>query len=152
MLPLMVLSMDPGGDGPKRARNVIGIGLILLFVGVGIVKWLPPVVSACVLGIMVAAVMAYVALMAMPRAAQLSIMGAALGVTADGGYAKLSQETPVTIANGIVKLADGLVTGLGLIAKDAHVTFAHAAPYGVWSFILAMAVFMLLSFLIKHDG
>ena len=152
MLPLMVLSMDPGGEGPKRARNVIGLGLALVLVGVGIVRLLPPVVSACLLGILIAAVVAYVALIAMPRAAQISIIGAALGVTADGGYAKLSQETPVTIANGIVKLADALVTGLGLIAKDAHVAFENAAPYGVWSFILSMAVFMLLSFLIKHDG
>ena len=77
---------------------------------------------------------------------------AAIGVSADAGYAKLNDETPVTVANALVKLADALAKGIGLIAADAHVSVAEVTPNFVWSLILSTVVFMGLSFLVKHDG
>ena len=90
--------------------------------------------------------------MTMPRATQVSIMGAAIGVSADAGYAEVNDQTPVTVANALVKVADSLTKSIGIITADAHVAITEVTPIFVWSLILATIVFMGLSFLIKHDG
>jgi hypothetical protein len=95
----------------------------------------------------------YVVFIAMPRAMQISIMGAALGVTADAGYARLNDQTPITIANALVKLADSMIKSVGLIAADAQVGgIAAVTPTFVWAFIISLIFFMGFSFLVDHDG
>jgi hypothetical protein len=79
--------------------------------------------------------------------------GSGYGVSADAGYAKLNDQTPITVANGLVKLADALTKSVGLIAADAQVSMvAGVTPYFVWAFIISIIVFMGFSFLIKHDA
>ena len=149
--PMRLMSMD-SPDGPKRARTPIIYGLIVIAVLVAIVSVLPPVIAAIAIGILISAVVCYVVLMAMPRATQISIMGAAIGISADAGYAQVNDQTPVTVANGLIKMADSLVKAVGLVSTDAHVNVADVSVFGVWSFILSMIVFMGLSFLVKHDA
>ena len=151
MLPFLTLSIE-GPDGARRAAKPIigGVALIAILFGVGMV--FPPAVAASLAGVLISAVVCFVVLIAMPRAAQISAMGAALGISADAGYAKLNNQSPVTVANGLTDLADSLINGIGIVAKDAHVAVSQAVPFGVWAFILSMIAFMGLSFLIKHDG
>lgn len=150
MVQLTHLMLGP--DGPKRAGTPIGLGVAALVIAGLLVWYLPPFMAAIALGVMVSAITCFVILIAMPRATQISIMGAAIGVSADASYAKLSDQAPVTVANALVRLADALTASVGLIAADAHVSVAEVTPTFVWSFILSMIVFMGLSFLITHDG
>ena len=141
-----------GPDGPKRAGTPIVSGILFLSVCWLVCHFLPPFYAAIILGVLVASVVCFVVLMAMPRGTQISIMGAAVGVSADAGYAKFNDETPITVANALVKLADSLTKGMGLITTDAHVNVNHVTPSFVWAFIFSTIVFMGLSFLVKHDG
>jgi hypothetical protein len=147
-----VLHLMKGPTGPKRAGTPIGLGIILLIIAALVTVFVPALIAAIILGVMVSAVVCYVVMMAMPRSTQLSIMGAAIGISADASYAKLSDETPVTVANGLIRLADGLTKSIGLIAADAQVVVTNVTPQFVWSFILSTVVFMGLSFLVTHDG
>jgi hypothetical protein len=121
---------------PRRAATPIILGIAFLAVAVAAATFLPMRIAAPVLGVLVSAAVCYVIIVAMPRATQVSLMGAAIGVSADASYAKLSDQTPVTIANGLVKLADALTKSIGLVAADAQVSMvAGVTPYFVWAFI-----------------
>jgi len=148
----MVMHFMEGPGGPKRAGTPIALGVFLLALAIGVVNVLPAFFAAGVLGVLVSAVVCFVILMTMPRATQVSIMGAAIGVSADAGYAEVNDQTPVTVANALVKVADSLTKSIGIITADAHVAITEVTPIFVWSLILATIVFMGLSFLIKHDG
>jgi hypothetical protein len=99
-----------------QAAKPIIFGIVFLIVAQAIVFFFPMWIAAPVLGVLVSAAVCYVILVAMPRATQVSLMGAAIGVSADASYAKLNDQTPVTIANGLVKLADALTKSVGLVA------------------------------------
>lgn len=149
---MKVMSMEPGSGGPQRAATPIALGTVLLVVAGLIVSLLPAWVAAIVLGILAAAVTCYVVLMVVPRNAQIAFMGAAIGVSADAGYAKVTEAAPVTIANALVEWADSLMTAIGLISASSGVNVTDVAKNFVWAFILAIVMFMGLSFLVKHDG
>jgi hypothetical protein len=142
---------DPGGGGYLRAAIPIIIGALFLGLGLAAVDFLPGMGAAIAVGLLVSAGFSYVVLIAMPRATQLSLMGAAIGVSADAGYAKLNDQTPITVANALVKMADSITEGVGLIAADAKVNLPDLTPWGVWAFILSLIAFMGFSFLIRHD-
>jgi hypothetical protein len=146
------LEMMSSSTGEKRAAIPIVSGIILLAVAYAIIVLFSAFVAALLLGVLASTVVSYVILMAMPRVAQITIMGAAIGVSSDAGYAQLNDKTPVTVATGLVKLAGSLIKSITLISNDARVNIAAVTPVFVWAFILSMAVFMLLSFLITHDG
>jgi hypothetical protein len=138
---------------PMVATIPIIVGALFLGVASGVGVFLPMWIAALVLGVLVSAAVCYVIIVAMPRATQISLMGVAMGVSADAGYAQLNDQTPITVANGLVKLADALTKSVGLIAADAQVSMvAGVTPYFVWAFIISIIVFMGFSFLIKHDG
>ncbi len=140
-------------SGEVRAVVPIVSGIVLLAISVAVAEFLPIRIAAVVLGILFSAAFSYVVLVAMPRAMQISIMGAALGVTADAGYARLNDQTPITIANALVKLADSMIKGVGLIAADAQVGgISTVTPTFVWAFIISLIFFMGFSFLVDHDG
>jgi hypothetical protein len=113
--------------------------------------FLPAVYASIIIGLLIAAAASYVMLVAMTRGMQLSILGAAIGVSADGAYAKLTDQTPLTIANGIVNVANSLMQSTGLIATSAGIQVTATIPIAVWSFVLGMAAIMLASFLFKHE-
>lgn len=138
--------------GYLRAMVPIAIGLLIIYIFFVFLSLLPGKSSAIAVGILSSVVICYVVLMAMPRATQFSIMGAALGVSADAGYAKMNEETPITIANALVKLTNSIVKAIDIVSVESGGEIIDLVPYGVWSFILSSIVFMILSFLVKHDG
>ena len=89
----------------------------------------------------------------MRRSFQLGLIGMVTGVAADGGYAQLTDQTPVTVANGIVRLAEGLIKGVGIAATSAgaNVLASNSIKIGVWSFIVCTIAIMGASFLVKHE-
>jgi len=111
------MNLMEGPSGPRCAGTPIGLGVFILVLAGLLVKSLSATYAAIAIGVLAATVASFVVLMAMPRAMQISIMSAAIGVSADAGYAKINDETPVTVANGLVKLADGLRMG---DAGDRH--------------------------------
>jgi hypothetical protein len=135
-----------------RAAATVLIGLLFLGLCWCVARWMSPNYAAATIGTLVSSGASLVMLVAMPRAMQLSLFGAALGITADGAYATFTDQTPITIANGLVRLANSLGKAVGLIAADAGIGPLTVIPIGVWSFILCMIAIMGASFLVKHDG
>ena len=137
---------------PGRAGIPVFIGIVFLGLCWFVATWIAPNYAAGIIGILVSSAACFVMLVAMPRAAQLSLFGAAVGVTADGAYATFTDQTPITIASGLVRLADSLGKAVGLIATDAGTGQLTIIPIGIWSFILCTIAIMGESFLIKHDA
>jgi hypothetical protein len=137
---------------PGRAGIPVFIGIVFLGLCWFVATWIAPNYAAGIIGILVSSAACFVMLVAMPRAAQLSLFGAAVGVTADGAYATFTDQTPITIASGLVRLADSLGKAVGLIATDAGTGQLTIIPIGIWSFILCTIAIMGASFLIKHDA
>jgi hypothetical protein len=144
------LSTAKGADwGPTGIVVLTGLGFVIVCFCVIIV--FPPKYASCLLGLLVSCAACFVMICVMPRAAQLGLVGAAVGVSADGAYANLTDQTPVTIATALVNLANGLAKAVGLIASDAKLEIMEFIPLGVWSFILCTVAIMGASFLIKHN-
>ena len=116
--------------------------------------WLFPARTAAVLlGILVAIAVRHVFLNGADRAAQFGIFWAAVAVTADAAYAKLNDQTPVTVVSGIakftealVKLGDGIIRGVGLPTADARVKMASVTPDFFWALILTTILLMAVGF------
>lgn len=138
---------------PRSAWIPVVVGLGFLVICLGVAVFFPPSYAAGIVGLLVSAGACFVMLVAMPRAAQLSLFGAAVGVTADGAYANFTDQTPVTLANALVHLATSLVKAVGIVAENAlpGTGALTAIPIGVWTFILGSIAIMGASFLIKHD-
>lgn len=150
--PFINMAINPGGDGYQRVSGVIIGGLVLIGTIALVAYFLPPVAASIIVGIIISAATSAIILIATPRAAQIAVMGMALGISADAGYAQFTDKTPVTIANALVSLARAVLEGLGVIVKELNVPLSTVLGYGVWTFIFSTIVFMGLSFLIKHDG
>lgn len=139
----------------NRSSAFLVIGAGVAFAALVVAPWLllPAMWAAGITGILVSALLCLVALIAMPRAMQIGIMGAFIGVSMDGAYAKLSDATPVTMANALVDLARNIAQAIDIINGETEIAAAQATiNTGIWAFILSTIVFMLLSFLIRHDG
>jgi hypothetical protein len=137
---------------PVIAGVPILFGLVFIGIIAALIIYFPAKSASIAIGITTSACVCYIMIKSMPRAMQISLMGAAIGVSADGAYAGFTDQTPVTIANALVKLANGIGQGVGLIATNAGSQIDSIIPVGVWSFIGATVVFMGASFLIEHDG
>ena len=102
-MPLMHMQRF-NSAGRRRAATPIIYGIAFLAVAVVVAAFLPMWLAAPVLGLLVSAAFCYVVLMAMPRVTQITLMGAAMGVSADAGYAKFTDQTPITVANGLASI------------------------------------------------
>jgi hypothetical protein len=147
MMRHMMMSMPP-----NRAMLPVLVGALFLGACWLVANWLSPTYAAAIIGALVSSAACFVMLVAMPRATQLSLFGAAVGITADGAYATFTDQTPVTVANGLVRLAHGLGKAVGIVATDAGAQQLAVIPIGVWSFILCTVAIMGASFLVKHDA
>lgn len=117
--------------------------------------WLFPARTAAVLlGILVAVAIYYLFLNTADRAARLAVFWASAAVTADAAYAKLNDQAPVTILNGvakfgeaIVRLVEGMIRSTGLLqVPEARLKLAPATPEFFWALILALLVLMVVNF------
>lgn len=134
------------------------LGAILLVGAVILICWLlPNRTAALLLGALAAAALCY-ALRDGPRAPQVALMWLAIGVSADAAYAKLNDQPSFTIANGLMRLFDGLVKlvdtllkGIGIGTADARVKLGAVTPDFVWALILSLILFLWLSFLLRRE-
>jgi hypothetical protein len=134
-----------------RTGIAVGIGLMFVAVCVALALLLPLKLAAGLIGGVVSASACFVMLVAMPRSAQTSLFGVALGISSDGAYAVITDQTPVTIANALVSFARGLTNAFGIVTTDAGLDVSNVIPISVWSFILCTVAIMGASFLVKHD-
>jgi hypothetical protein len=145
-------SIEGTPEGRWRGFLPIVYGLVIIALGFAACYFLPAKYAAVVLGVLAAIIVCYVVIMAAPRGIQIAVMGTALGIGADAGYAQLNNKTPVTVANAVIDLAKSFIQATNLISDNAGIGASEVSPLFVWSFIGAAILFMLLSFLIKHDG
>jgi hypothetical protein len=126
---------------------------VILFLGIAalIIWFLPARVAAILLGVLAALAFSYFLVRRMPRAHQLAMFWAIIAVSADAAYAKLNDQTPVTVANALMKLAEGaakladaIVRGAGITAVDTRLKIATVTPDFVWTLILCAILFIWL--------
>src|SRR5215207_7961808 len=87
---------------PLEAAKAIGAGLLVIAFGGAVVAYFAPVFAAVIIGILLACVSCFILLVATSRSFQHGTFGALLGISVDGGYAKVTDQTPVTIANALI--------------------------------------------------
>jgi hypothetical protein len=134
--------------------------VVAVIVGGAVVIWfLPGRTAAIIVGIIMAALLTWFLLRSFERVTQIAILWLAIGITADAAYARVNDQTPVTIASALVKLAEAIIKlgnimigSLGLpMAPGLRPSPVSVAPEFVWAFILALIVFMAFS-LIRRDA
>jgi hypothetical protein len=134
--------------------------VLAVIVGGAVVIWfLPGRTAAIIVGIVMAALLTWFRLRSFERVTQIAILWLAIGITADAAYARVNDQTPVTIASALVKLAEAIIKlgnimigSLGLPATPGlRPSPISVAPEFVWAFILALIVFMAFS-LIRRDA
>ena len=135
---------------------VIGGGALAIYL-------LPGRTAAIIVGVIVAAILVYFLARTLERVTQIALLWLAIGITADAAYARVNDQTPVTIASALVKLAESIIKlgdivirslGIPAIPIDARRAAAapgSVAPEFVWAFILALIVFLAASLIRNED-
>ncbi len=99
-------------------RLVPAIGIVLLFVAIIASIWLlPNRGSAVILGILAGAILSFVLSRRARHVTRIAVLWTALAVTADAAYAKLNDQTPVTVAGALMKVVDAAVKASGAANK-----------------------------------
>jgi hypothetical protein len=146
-------------------REVLPTVLIVLAVVVGgalVIWFLPSRTAAIIVGIVVAALLSYFILQNLDRITQVAILWLGIGITADAAYARVNDQTPVTIASALVKLAEAIIklgnimiNSLGIPAVNADPRFraggpVSVAPEFVWALILGLVVLLAFNLLRRN--
>jgi hypothetical protein len=136
----------------RRAKPLAGVLLFLAVAG-ALILFVPARGAAAVLGIIAGAILGFVLMPRTRYPVRLAVLWAAAAIAADAAYARLNDQAPVTVANGltkvidaIVKLADPVIRGLSLTAGDPRAKVAAVAPDFVWALILSLIVAIVLGF------
>jgi hypothetical protein len=134
----------------RRAAPLAGV-LVFLAAAVALILFVPARGAAALLGILAGAVLG---LTFMPRAryaVRIAVLWVAVAVAADAAYARLNDQAPVTLANGLVKIVDAgvklaapVINGTGLAAGDPRAKVGAVAPDFVWALILSLIVTIVL--------
>jgi hypothetical protein len=120
---------------------------------------LPGRTAAVIIGVIVAAILSYYLSANFQRTTQIALLWLAVGVSADAAYAKINDQTPVTIATSLVRLAEAIIKlgdivirslGVPLVA-DSRARTASVAPEFVWAFILALVFFLAFRLMRSED-
>jgi hypothetical protein len=125
--------------------------LVFFAVAAGLILFVPARGAAALLGILAGAVLGFTLMPRTRYAVQIAVLWAAAAVVADAAYARLNDQAPVTVANGlakvidaIVKLAAPVINGFGLTAGDPRAKVGAVAPDFVWALILSLIVAIVL--------
>lgn len=119
-----------------------------------VVSLLPGRTAAVIIGVAVAALLTYFLVRGAGRATQIALLWLMIGISADAAYARVNDQVPITIANALVKVAEGLIklgdivirsVGVTLAAADPRIRPPSVAPEFVWALILSLIVFLALS-------
>jgi hypothetical protein len=134
----------------RRAAPLAGV-LVLLAAAVGLILFVPARGAAAALGVLAGAVLGFTFMPRTRYAVQLAVLWAAAAIAADAAYARLNDQAPVTVANGLtkvidaaVKLAAPIINGLGLATGDPRAKVGAVAPDFVWALILSLIVTLVL--------
>jgi prepilin signal peptidase PulO-like enzyme (type II secretory pathway) len=114
---------------------------------------LPNRTAAVILGVLLAFALSTYVLRGLERATQLAITWLTIGVVADAAYAKLNDQTPVTIAGALVKAAEGLAKLVEVLIRSIGIgggpnvqkQMASVAPEFVWALILTTTLLMVIN-------
>jgi hypothetical protein len=136
----------------RRAAPLAGV-LVFLAAAVALILFVPARGAAALLGILAGAVLGFTLVPRTRYAVQLAVLWAAIAIAADAAYARLNDQAPVTVANGlakvidaIVKLAAPVINGIGLTTGDPRAKVGAVAPDFVWALILSLIVTIVLGF------
>lgn len=136
-----------------RVRRVAPLAGVLVFLAaaVALILFVPARGAAALLGILAGAVLGFTVIPRTRYAVQLAVLWAAAAVAADAAYARLNDQAPVTLANGLTKIVDAAVklaapaiNGLGLTPGDPRAKVGAVAPEFVWALILSLIVTIIL--------
>jgi hypothetical protein len=147
-------------------REILPTVLVVIAViaaGAAVIYFLPGRTAAIIVGIIVAAALTYFLLRGFAQSTQIALLWLAVGITADAAYARVNDQTPLTIASALVKLAEAviklgdiMIRSLGIPAvadrggRAAAAAPVSVAPEFVWAFILALVVFLAFSLMRKE--
>ena len=126
---------------------------ILALAGAAAAIWfLPSRTAAVILGVLAAILLVKFVIQGLQRTPQIAIFWLSVGVVADAAYAKLNDQTPVTIASllvqfteAIVKLVDILVRSIGIAGTDLRGAITAVTPAFVWAVILTATLLMAIA-------
>jgi hypothetical protein len=134
----------------RRVAPLAGV-LVFLAAAVGLILFVPARGAAALLGILTGAILGFTLMPRARYAVQIAVLWAAAAVAADAAYARLNDQAPVTVANGLakiidagVKLAAPAISGLGLTTGDPRAKVGAVAPDFVWALILSLIVAIIL--------
>jgi hypothetical protein len=126
---------------------------VLIALAVALILFTPARTAAALLGIGAGALIAYTLMSQARYGVQTAVLWVCVAVTADAAYARLNDQTPVTLASALirivdacVKLAEPLIRGVGLAAGDPRAKVAAVAPEFVWALILTLIVMLATGF------
>jgi hypothetical protein len=146
----------------REILPTILIALAVIVAGVAVIYFLPGRTAAVIVGVIVAGLLTYFLLRSVARSTQIALLWLAIGITADAAYARVNDQTPVTIASALVKLAEAIIKlgdilirslDIPLVASDPRIRTAGpvtVAPEFVWAFILGLIVFLAFTLLRRN--
>jgi hypothetical protein len=115
---------------------------------------LPNRTAAVILGVLAGLALSTYVLRGLERATQVAITWLTIGVVADAAYAKLNDQTPVTIVGALVKVVEGavklldvLIRSIGIGGPNVRGQMAAVTPDFVWALILATTLMMVIGLL-----
>jgi hypothetical protein len=141
----------------NRSLPILGL-ILFVAVAIAVVLYVPVRGAAALLGILAGAGLSYVLSSGARHSVKIAILWAAIAITADAAYAKLNDQSPVTVANTLTKvvdagakLADPLIRGLGLGGGDPRAKVAAVAPDFVWALILSLIALISMGFIFSSS-
>jgi hypothetical protein len=136
-----------------RRLSPFAASLLFLAAAAAIIIFVPARGAAALLGILAGAYLGFTVMPGTRYAVRLAVLWVAIAVAADAAYARLNDQAPVTIANGLTKIIDAAakivgpaINSLALTPGDARAKVAAVAPDFVWALILSLIVATILGF------
>jgi len=136
----------------RRTAAFTGTALLLALVP-ALILFAPARGAAAGLGILAGGFMGYYLMSKARYPVQIAVLWASVAVTSDAAYAKLNDQTPVTLANALAKIIDAclklmqpLIKDIGVTAVDPRVKVGAVAPDFVWALILSLIAMIAIGF------
>jgi hypothetical protein len=136
----------------KELLPTILMAVLVIAAAAAAIYFLPNRTAAVILGVIAALALARYVIRGFERTTQIAVLWLSIGVVADAAYAKLNDVAPVTIAGGLVKLAeaavklvDVLIRSIGIAGPKVRAQMAAVTPDFVWAVIRTATLYMIIS-------
>ena len=127
--------------------------VVPVMVAAVLLAFAPARIAATLLGVLAGIVLSKSFIPSVRPGMQNAILWIAVTVTADAAYARLNDQTPLTLVNAFSKVVDAImklvfpvIRGLGFSIADPRYKVTAVAPDFVWALILSLITLMTLSF------